>query len=151
MSDHLEEFGRNLRSYLKTVPKMMGRVVVQESADNFKRQGYEDDNGSVVPWEPRKQVDMKPGRKRRDGKRGPRVPNPRQRAILIKTGKLRRSVRIVATTANSVTIGSTQDYAQAQQEGLGKLPARPFITVGKTARAKIASTVAKDIKKLLSS
>ncbi|MDO7877365.1 phage virion morphogenesis protein [Hymenobacter sp. ASUV-10] len=149
MSNGLEQFGKELRSYLKTVPKLLGRAVVQESADNFRRQGYENDSGSVVPWEPRKQVDMKPGRKRKDGKRGPRVPNPRQRAILIKTGKLRRSVRIVATTANSVTIGSTQDYAQAQQEGLEHLPARPFITVGKSVKSKITRTITKDITKLL--
>ena len=148
-SNGLEEFGKALRSYLKTVHKVLGRAVVQESADNFRRQGYEDDNGSVVPWEPRKQVDMKPGRKRKDGKRGPRVPNPRQRAILIKTGKLRRSVRIVATTATTVTVGSSLGYAQTLQEGNEKMPARPFITIGPKTRDKLIRKIAADINNLL--
>jgi phage gpG-like protein len=143
MSNDLERFGRELHSYLKTVPRLMGKAVVQESADNFRRQGYENDAGSVVSWEPRKAADtMK--------RRGRRVPNPRQRAILVKTGRLRRSVRIVATTATSVTVGSSEAYAQVQQEGNDRgLPARPFITVGKGLRNKLTRRIAADITKLL--
>jgi hypothetical protein len=32
----LEQFGRDLRGYLKTVPREMGQAVVEESADNFR-------------------------------------------------------------------------------------------------------------------
>ena len=138
----LERFGRELRGYLRKLPREMGRAVVAESADNFRRQGYENEAGAAVAWEPRKQQDY-------SRRRGRRVPNPRQRAILIKTGRLRRSVRIVATTATSVTVGSSEPYAEAQQEGNGKLPARPFITLGRSGKAKLVKKISAGITALL--
>lgn len=146
MSNDLERFGQQLRGYLKTLPREMGKAVVLESADNFRRQGYESDAGTVVPWAPRKVGDTQPGRGKNKGKR---VANPRQRAILVKTGRLRRSVRIVATTATSVTVGSSEDYAQAQQEGTKKLPARPFITLGRSTKEKLVKKISAGITGLL--
>jgi phage gpG-like protein len=136
----LEQFGRDLRGYLKTLPREIGRAVVQESADNFRRQGYEDDNGAVVPWEPRKAADRRKGR-----------TNTRQRALLVKSGRLRRSPRIVATTATSVTVGSSEAYAQAQQEGNDRgLKPRPFITLGKSAQERLTKRIAAQITGMLS-
>lgn len=144
MSNDLERFGSDLRGYLKTVPREMGRAVAQEAADNFRRQGYENDNGAVVPWAPRKNVDY-------TTRKGKRKPNPRQRAILVKSGRLRRSVRIVATTSNSVTVGSSEAYAQAQQEGNSRgLKARPFITLGRKGKEKLTKKIAAGITGLLS-
>jgi hypothetical protein len=57
-----------------------------------------------APWASRNQADY-------SRRRGRRVPNPRQRAILIKTGQLRRLVCIVATIATSVTVSSSEPYA----------------------------------------
>ena len=148
MTNDLDRFARALRTYLRTVPRLMGKAVVAESADNFRRQGHETDAGNVVPWEPRKYADTIKSRRKAD--KGKRIPNPRQRAILIKTGRLRRSVRIVATTATTVTVGSSEAYAQAQQEGNSRgLPARPFISLGKTAKATLVRRLAGDITKLL--
>lgn len=139
----LTNFQQALRRYLKTVPGEMGRAVVAESADNFRRQGAENEQGSVVPWAPRKAV-------ANGVARGQRGPNPRQRAILIKSGRLRRSVRIVATTATTVTVGSSQVYAQAQQEGNGRgLKPRPFITMGRTAQQKLVKKIRAGITGLL--
>lgn len=150
MRNDLQAFRAQLVRYLFTVPKLMGRVVLEESADNFRRQGYENDAGNVVPWAPREREDRIRGRRRRDGTRGPSRPNPRQRAILVKTGRLRRSVRVTATTKTSVTIGSDVEYAQAQQEGNARgLKPRPFITAGKTVRDKLTRKLATDITKLL--
>ena len=138
MSNALEQFGRNLRGYLKSVPREMGRAVVQESADNFRRQAYENEAGAVVAWAPRKAADRRRGR-----------ANPRQRALLVQSGRLRRSVRIVATTATSVTVGSSEPYAEAQQEGNGKLPARPFITLGRSGQQKLVRSISAKITGLL--
>jgi phage gpG-like protein len=148
-TDPLKQFKQELRSYLKTVPRLMGRAVLEEAAANFRRQGYEDDNGAVVPWAERKHPDKIKGRKRKNGTRGPSRTNPRQRAILVKTGRLKRSVRIVATTDTSVTVGSSEEYAQAQQEGNGRLPARPFITVSPSLKGKLMKRISADIIKLL--
>jgi len=148
-SNDLEQFGRDLRGYLKKLPREMGRAVVQESADNFRRQGYENDAGNVVPWAPRK-VTQEHGRTRRDGGRDRRYKNPRQRAILIKSGRLRRSVRIVATTDTSVTVGSSEAYAQAQQEGNDRgLHARPFITLGRSGQQRLVRKISSGITGLL--
>ena len=142
-ADPLKQFAADLRGYLKKVPREIGRAVVQESADNFRRQGYENDAGAVVPWEPRKRADTVK-------RRGRRVPNPRQRAILVKSGRLRRSVRIVASTATSVTVGSSEIYAQAQQEGNDQgLKPRPFITLGRKSKEKLVRKIAADITTLL--
>lgn len=149
MSSGLEQFGRDLRGYLRTVPREMGKAVVAESADNFRRQGYENDAGAVVPWAERKRPDKIKGRKRKNGTRAPSTTNPRQRAILVKTGRLRRSVRIVATTATSVTVGSSEAYAEAQQDGNGKLLARPFITLGRAAQQKLVRQISGRIAALL--
>ncbi len=139
MSNGLEQFGRDLRSYLKTVPQVLGRAVMQESADNFRRQGYENDAGVVVPWAPRKVVAKRKGR-----------TNPRQRAILVKSGRLRRSVRIVAATATSVTVGSSETYAEPQQDGNTRgLQARPFITLGPSARNKLIKKISAGITGLV--
>ena len=139
MANDLEQFGRNLRGYLKTVPREIGRAVVLESADNFRRQGYENDAGAVVPWAPRKVEAKRKGR-----------PNSRQRAILIKSGRLRRSVRIVATTATSVTVGSSEVYAEAQQDGNDRgLKPRPFITLGHSAKQKLIKKISAGIIGLL--
>ncbi len=148
--DALKQFRQDLRTYLKKLPRELGKAVVLESADNFRRQGYENEQGAVVPWAPRKNAKVH-GRTRKDGGRDRRYKNPRQRAILVKTGRLRRSVRIVATTATSVTIGSSETYAEAQQEGNGRLPARPFITFGRSAQQKLMRQIAIKITGLLSS
>ena len=142
-ADNLQRFGQQLRGYLKTVPREMGLAVVAEAANNFRRQGYEDEVGAVVAWAPRKQGDTVK-------RRGKRVPNPRQRALLVKTGRLKRSVRIVATTATSVTVGSSEAYAEAQQDGNDRgLPGRPYITVGRSTREKLTKKIAARITGLL--
>jgi phage gpG-like protein len=150
MRNDLATFRAALLRYLPTVPKLMGRVVLEESADNFRRGGYENDAGNVVPWAPRQREDRVKGRRGKDGRRSKSRPNPRQRAILVKTGRLKRSVRVMATTRTSVTIGSDAEYAQAHQEGNNRgLKPRPFITAGKTVRDKITRTLARDIMKIL--
>ena len=148
-ADNLQRFGQQLRGYLKTVPRAMGIAVVAEAADNFRRQGYEDEAGTVVAWTERKRPDKIKGRKRKDGTRAPGRTNPRQRAILVKSGRLRRSVRIVVITATSVTVGSSEAYAEAQQDGNGRLPARPFITVSRSLKEKLTKKIAAQITGLL--
>ena len=57
--------------------------------------------------------------------------NNRGRAILVKTGNLRRSIRVVSRTLQSITIGSDLIYADVHNEGLRvrghKMPKRQFV------------------------
>jgi phage gpG-like protein len=136
-------FQRQARAYIKTIPRLIGKVALLEASDNFRRQGAENENGVFVPWAPRK---AKAPKRRPRGGGGAGI---RGRAILVQSGRLRRSPRIVASTSTSVTVGTDVPYAQPLQEGNARLPARPYLTLGKTGREKIIKKVAADITKLL--
>jgi phage gpG-like protein len=94
----------------------------------------------VHQWAPRK-AGRAHGRTRQDGERDRRYKNPRQRALLVQSGRLRRSPRITATTATSVTVGTDVPYAEPLQEGTPKMPARPYLVLGKSAKEKLKRTL----------
>lgn len=85
-----------LRQFFRTVPRMAGRIAVNFYKDSFRRQGFIDQG--FERW---------PARKRPD----------RGRATLVKTGKLRRSIRIMKVTPSSVTVGSSMPYASIHNFG----------------------------------
>jgi phage gpG-like protein len=143
-------FQKQARLIIKGLPKMIGKYALLEASDNWRRQGYEDESGTAHQWAPRKARGKPRGRVRQDGERDRRYRVPRGRAILMQTGRLRRSPRIVSTTALSVTIGTDVPYAQPLQEGTAKMPARPFLTASKSMREKILRKAAADITALLS-
>jgi phage gpG-like protein len=91
-----------------TLPYKAGVIMVAYSKDRFKYQNWID----VYPekWQRR-------SRKKQWTNKG-KAPNNQGRALLIQSGRLRRSIRIVSTTANSVTIGSDVPYAAAHNDGL---------------------------------
>ena len=91
-----------------TLPYKAGVIMVAYSKDRFKYSNWID----VYPenWQRR-------SRKKPWTNKG-KAPNNAGRALLIQTGRLRRSIRIVSTTANSVTIGSDVPYAQVHNDGL---------------------------------
>ncbi|WP_171606459.1 phage virion morphogenesis protein [Limnovirga soli] len=92
---------------MSTLPYKVGVLMVAYSKDRFKYQNWIDTYPE--PWKPRSR--KKPWKKK--GK----SPNNSGRAILVKSGRLRRSIRIVNTTSNSVTIGSDVPYAMAHNDG----------------------------------
>jgi phage gpG-like protein len=134
-------FSAEARKVIKTFPREMGKAMLLGASDNFRRQGYEDENGSAHQWAPRKKEPRRRGRTRADGGEDQRYKNPRQRALLVQSGRLRRSLRITATTATSVTVGTDVGYAEPLQEGNASLPARPYLVLGKTAREKLKRTL----------
>jgi len=144
-----KQFQLACKAYVKTVPRLLGRAALAHVGDNFRRGSFEEESGRVVPWAPRARPDMKKGRKGKDGKRGKAKINPRQRALLVETGRLRRSIRVVSTDARSATIGTDVPYAEALQEGNKKMPARPFMVAGKSLATVVRKQVMSDIKKLL--
>jgi phage gpG-like protein len=89
------------KSVLIRLPILIGNVAVNFSLDNFRRQGFL--GHTLERWPARR--------------KGWRKAN-RNGAILIKSGALRRSVRIVGVTSTSVVIGSDVKYAKAHNEGL---------------------------------
>lgn len=79
------------------LPQQIGTEVVNFSRANFRKQGWQGD--AFQPWAAR----------RGNTRKG--------RAILVQSGRLRRSVRITRVTKDYVIVGSDVPYARAHNEG----------------------------------
>ncbi|MEE3726173.1 phage virion morphogenesis protein, partial [Riemerella anatipestifer] len=102
-----EELFKNLEQktaqFMRELPKAIGEEVVHFAQDNFDRQSY---NGDA--WQKRKNP-TKWGKRDEEG-----------RALLVKTAKLRRSIRIGQVWEDKVRVvagGADVPYAKAHNEG----------------------------------
>lgn len=95
-----EKLREEFRKFYRQLPDIAGGQAVSFFKESFRRQGWVY-NGSLQKWEQRK-----PGSKRNKG-----------RALLVDTGRLRRSIRIVQKGEGYVKIGTDVPYAQAHNEG----------------------------------
>lgn len=93
----LNHLKKNYKKVAENLPKKLGATAVRYTSDNFRKQGF-DDQG-VKRWQPRKS-------KKHKG-----------RALLIKSGRLRRSIRIIRLTSTYVTVGSTEAHAKIHNQG----------------------------------
>lgn len=96
----MQELDRKLDQLTKLyprLPRMAGVVAVNFSKERFRSQNWL--SSTSKPWQSRK--------RQIKGKRG----------VLIRSGRLKRSIRIVMTSHNSVTIGTDVPYAQIHNEG----------------------------------
>ena len=99
------ELERRFRSIMVRMPALLGNEAVNFVLDNFKLQGFM--GATFQPW-----------LKRKNPTKWGQAPKRNGRAVLIDTGQLRRSIRIVRTTADSVLIGTDDPKAKAHNEGL---------------------------------
>ncbi|MCT4613601.1 MAG: phage virion morphogenesis protein [Marinifilaceae bacterium] len=86
----------NLTKLYPKLPKHAGVLAVNFFKDRFRQQNWI--NHNTKPWK---------ARSRDINKRG----------ILIKSGRLKRSIRVTKTTPESVEIGTDVPYAQIHNEG----------------------------------
>ncbi|OWY20688.1 hypothetical protein C7N43_00380 [Sphingobacteriales bacterium UPWRP_1] len=93
------------KAFKKRLPRFVGTLAVNFFKENFTRQGFADE--PFVKWKGRKQYI----------KEGAKVEMHGRASLLIKTGALRRSIRIVQTAANKVSVGTILPYAQIHNEG----------------------------------
>ncbi|NDC40422.1 MAG: hypothetical protein EBZ77_02570 [Chitinophagia bacterium] len=84
---------------LRRLPSLLGAEVVRFSMSAFRAQAWEGN-----PWKPR----------------AANAKNNKGRAILVKSGRLRRSIRVLRTTTAVVVVGSDVPYAKAHNEGLAE-------------------------------
>jgi phage gpG-like protein len=89
---------------LQHAPTILGNDAVNFFLDSFKKQGWL--GNSFTPWPARKIVTRWGKTKRNNG-----------RAILIDSGRLRRSIRVTSATSNAIKIGTDVPYAKAHNEG----------------------------------
>jgi phage gpG-like protein len=102
-AQYIFQLERQFRSVYLRLPILLGNEAVNFTLDNFRLQGFM--GHTFQRWLPVRQSRW--GKKRSTG-----------RSILIGTGRLRRSIRIIQVNADSVTIGSAVKYARAHNEGL---------------------------------
>ena len=84
---------------MRGLPIVVGNEVVNWSKESFSKQGWTDN--SFAPWRKRK-GNLKKGK---------------GRAILVQSGRLRRSIRVIRATGNSVVVGTDVPYAKIHNEG----------------------------------
>jgi phage gpG-like protein len=101
---------KKARTTLENAMVEIGNSAKSFFVENFRKQGFDDKN--VEKWKPRKKADKRAGR-----------------AILVKTGDLRRS--IIRNPANraalSVKISTDLVYAARHNNGLKGMPKRQFM------------------------
>lgn len=124
----LQQAQVKLQKSLNDFIVVMGTDAKNHFVKSFRNQGFED--ASIEKWQPRKGEIMSSGiaKVRRKDKSS--------RAILVKTGDLRRSIRVLNKSYRSITLGSDLPYAQIHNDGLYgnaygkyrfKMPKRQFI------------------------
>ena len=91
---------QELKEYFATIPAIAGIKAVTFFKDNFTRQGWVYD-ARLNRWIPRKKS----------------ATRNQGRQLLISSGRLRRSIRIVEQSNTFVRIGTDVPYAQAHNEG----------------------------------
>ena len=95
---------------VQSIPQRAATLAVNFSKDRFRSQNWVDT--TTQPWKNRKP--MRWGRRERPG-----------RAILVDSGRLRRSIRKILVSAEVVIIGTDAPYARVHNEGFrGKVTQR---------------------------
>lgn len=98
-----------LQKTLTAFITVMGTDAKNHFVKSFRNQGFEDD--SIQKWKPRKGEIMGSGIAKVTKK------SKSSRAILVKSGDLRRSVRVISKSYRSIVIGSDLPYAQRHNDG----------------------------------
>jgi phage gpG-like protein len=141
LQNNLTILSSRFKATMSTLPYKVGVIMVAFSKDRFKYGNWIDN--STEKWQPRI-------RKKQWTKKG-KAPNNTGRAVLVQSGRLRRSIRIVSTNTDSVTIGSDVPYAQAHNQGLRietTQRVRAFVRMNK--RKDVFETTGKRKKKIAS-
>ena len=114
-------------------------IIVQESKDNFDRQGYL--YGST--WKP-----LSPATRKQRASQG----FPANRPILIRSGKLMKGVKVKSVNSREAVVHNPVEFATYHQTGTNKMPQRKVLSSSKKSRTAIGivfgNYVGKIIKKV---
>jgi phage gpG-like protein len=99
MSNKFINFAERIREAIAKIPKAVGQIVVNHALDAFQKEELDGEK-----WKPSK--DGTSGGERSD-----------RRALLVKSGVLRGSIRIMSYSNTKVIVGSNVKYAGIQNQG----------------------------------
>lgn len=105
---NISEFAKRIERLTKLYPRLpnlAATISVKFSKDRFVNQNWIDTR--TEPWPKRKETALQ--RRRNRG-----------RAVLVKTGRLKRSIRKIRTTPNLAIVGTDVEYAPYHNQSSGK-------------------------------
>ncbi|MCB2379815.1 phage virion morphogenesis protein [Hymenobacter sp. BT635] len=152
----LERQAAAIERFMAKAPRQVGQLAVREFVGNFKRQSFQDEAGAEHAWPSRKVR-----RYRRTSSKGKSSrlvltaagKADRGRALLVDSGKLRRSIRVEAVDKDSVTVATDSEYAQAHNEGHRydnhTLPQRQFMGGSKRLNNEMITYLKSGIEAIL--
>ena len=126
----LTDFTRKLDALsqtYKTLPKEVGAIAVNFSKERFVKQSWLDE--TKKNWKPRKC--------QRRSQHGKRTKN---QTLLVQTGRLKRSIRVISADETRIVIGSNVPYARIHNEG-GKINKRVSVRAHTRTRKGRKETV----------
>jgi len=124
------KFQRRWEQEKKQLPVIVAREAENHFKEGFRLGGFLDD--VIQKWLPRKKPDA-------------------GRGILVKSGRLRRSIRAVpGYDFSEIKIASDVPYARRHNEGLDGMPKRQFLGPSKMLHRKIAGFAVEAIKRVFS-
>lgn len=121
MNKYIKEF----KKFKKVVPDDIAKTSVEFFKGSFKRQGFHDTG--LKRWTPNK---YRTGRK-----------------ILIKSGKLRDSIKAGRISFKRTVIYTNVSYAGKHNYGTTKIPQRQFMGKSKLLNKRIKRLILNDLKK----
>ena len=133
LSELIRKDAARLKQQMRSLPRLLGNEVVNHTLENFKLGGFRVSEGSFEPWPDRKAV------------RGRRVFS--RRALLVKSGALRRSIRVVSAGPTSALVASRLPYSKRHNEGLKGMPQRKFLGDSRALRKRLKRLIQQTLKK----
>lgn len=129
-----DKINSNLNKLVKNLPVQVGNVALNHTKDSFRKQGFTDEK--LDPWKARKTQNRSDRKSRK------------QRAILVDSGALRRSLRVRKAVFEEIAIGSYGiPYAKRHNQGLSKMPKRQFVGHSAVLNKKIQALAMKEFQK----
>lgn len=125
----------------RTLPTIVGNHAKNFFVKSFKNQGFE--YNGIKKWQARK------GEIGVGGLARVKKKSDSSRAILVKTGNLRNSIRVESANMRRIKIVSDVDYGKYHNDGTNKLPKRQFIGESETLKRELTDIITKNVKKAL--
>ena len=128
---NLKQAEQKARKALEAAIVDVGNTAKVFFVESFRKQGFDDKN--VQKWKPRKVADKRAGR-----------------AILVKTGDLRRSIIRNPANRAALTIKISTDlvYAARHNNGLKNMPKRQFMGDSYNLNEKVKAVIVKRLDKV---
>jgi len=114
MKNNFSKTINRLKTFNRRVLPLLGEVVVNFSKERFLHENWL--GTKPESWQQRKKASLT---RKRDGneKRSTTAKRENRRSLLIDSGRLKRSIRPLKTSPNSITIGTDVPYAKTHNEG----------------------------------